>query len=133
MLGERPPHPLEMRKHSIPGSGKSPHTLRRPCDHHPGRALAGSAFRRAWRSARKAVLPPHVYEWPTGRRVYDNRDTRLTKWLNDGIPAVQVAEWAGNSAAVLLATYPRSVDGQLPDHERRLEAVGDLPEPPGAG
>ncbi|MFE7955103.1 hypothetical protein [Streptomyces sp. NPDC057413] len=42
-----------------------------------GGILAGSVIRRAWRSARKAVLPPHVYESPTGRRVYDNRNTRL--------------------------------------------------------
>ncbi|MEU3523479.1 hypothetical protein AB0E62_06360 [Streptomyces sp. NPDC038707] len=71
--------------------------------------------------------------------MYDIRHTRLTKWLNDGIPPAQVAEWAGNSVAVLLATYARCVDGQLPDLKRRLEAAGDLPEAeaeaevPGAG
>ncbi|MDN3264761.1 integrase [Streptomyces sp. CSDS2] len=51
--------------------------------------------------------------------------------------AVEVAEWAGNRVAVLLATYARCVDGQLPDLKRRLEAAGDLPEAetevPGAG
>ncbi|MBB3077212.1 hypothetical protein [Streptomyces violarus] len=99
----------------------------------PGGILAGSVIRRAWRSARKAVLPPHVSESPTGRRVYDNRNTRLTKWLNDGIPPAQVAEWVGNSVAVLLATYARCVEGQLPDLKRRLEAAGDLPEPPSTG
>ncbi|MFI0962217.1 tyrosine-type recombinase/integrase [Streptomyces sp. NPDC021080] len=98
-----------------------------------GGILAGSVIRRAWRSARKAVLPPHVFESPTGRRVYDNRHTRLTKWLNDGIPPAQVADWAGNSVPVLLATYARCVEGQLPDLKRRLEAAGDLPEPPAAG
>ncbi|WP_416979350.1 hypothetical protein [Streptomyces sp. T028] len=98
-----------------------------------GGILAGSVIRRAWRSARKAVLPQHVFEVPTGRRVYDNRHTRLTKWLNDGIPPAQVAEWAGNSVPVLLAPYARCVEGQLPDLKRRLEAAGDLPEPPDAG
>ncbi|WP_235460004.1 hypothetical protein [Streptomyces olivochromogenes] len=98
-----------------------------------GGILAGSVIRRAWRSARKAVLPPHVFDSPTGRRVYDNRNTRLTKWLNDGIPPAQVAEWAGNSVAVLLSTYARCVEGQLPDLKRRLEAAGDLPESPPAG
>ncbi|MEU0113541.1 site-specific integrase [Streptomyces bobili] len=93
-----------------------------------GGILAGSVIRRAWRSARKAVLLPHVFESPTGRRVYDNRHTRLTKWLNDGIPPAQVAEWAGNSVPVLLATYARCIEGQLPDLKRRLEAAGDLPE-----
>lgn len=98
-----------------------------------GGVLAGSVIRRAWRSARKAVLPLHVFESPTGRRVYDNRNTRLTKWLNDGIPPAQVAEWAGNSVAVLLATYARCIEGQLPDLKRRLEAAGDLPERSSAG
>ncbi|MFJ8779752.1 tyrosine-type recombinase/integrase [Streptomyces sp. NPDC102476] len=98
-----------------------------------GGILAGSVIRRAWRSARRAVLAPHVFESPTGKRVYDNRHTRLTKWLNDGIPPAQVAEWAGNSVPVLLATYARCVDGQLPDLKKRLEAAGDLPELPDAG
>ncbi|MGW1163411.1 integrase [Streptomyces sp. NPDC002519] len=34
---------------------------------------------------------------------------------------------------MLLATYARCIDGQLPDLKRRLEAAGDLPEVPGAG
>ncbi|MEU7564295.1 hypothetical protein [Streptomyces eurythermus] len=41
-----------------------------------GGVLAGSVIRRAWRSARKAVLPQHVFESPTGRRGYDIRHTR---------------------------------------------------------
>ncbi|WP_240508453.1 hypothetical protein [Streptomyces ossamyceticus] len=88
-----------------------------------------SVIRHAWRGARQAVLPSHAFDSPTGKRVYDNRHTRLTKWLNDGIPAAQVAEWVGNSVPVLLATYARWIDGQLPDLKRRLEAAGDLPKP----
>jgi hypothetical protein len=63
-----------------------------------GGILAGSVIRRAWRNARKAVLPPHVVGSPTGRRVYTNRNTRLTKWLNDRIPPNQVAEWPGTAS-----------------------------------
>lgn len=40
-----------------------------------GGVLAGSGIRRAWRSARKAVLPPHLFESPTARRVCGNRNT----------------------------------------------------------
>jgi hypothetical protein len=94
-----------------------------------GAVLAGSVIRRARHGARQAVLAPHVFDSATGRRVYDNRHTRLTKWLNDGVPLAQVAEWAGNSLPVLLVTYARCVDGQLPDLKRRLEAAGDLPDP----
>ena len=77
----------------------------------------------------KVVLPPHVFDSPTGRPVYDSRPTRLTQGLNDGVPPAQVAEWAGSSVPVLLVTYARCVDGQLPDLKRRLEAAGDLPDP----
>jgi integrase len=49
-----------------------------------GGILAGSVIRRAWRSARKAVLPPHVFESPAGRRAYDNRHTRLTRRSTTG-------------------------------------------------
>lgn len=80
-----------------------------------GGILAGSVIRRAWRGARRAVLAPYVFDSPTGKRVYDNRHTRLTKGLNDGIPPASVAEWAGNS---------------VPDQQKRLEAAGDLPELP---
>ncbi|MEV8031872.1 hypothetical protein [Streptomyces sp. NPDC086182] len=94
---------------------------------------AGSVVRRAWHGARKAVPPPHVFDSPTGRRVYDNRHTRVTKWLNDGIPPAHVADWAGNSVPALLAPQSRCVEGQLPDLKRRLEAAGDLPERPDPG
>ncbi|MFC8260964.1 integrase [Streptomyces sp. NPDC057291] len=39
-----------------------------------------------------------------------------------------MAEWAGNSVPVLLATYARSISGQLKDHQRRIESSGDLPD-----
>ncbi|WP_329410006.1 hypothetical protein OG802_12385 [Streptomyces sp. NBC_00704] len=61
--------------------------------------------------------------------MYDNQHTRLTTWHLDGIPPAQVTEWAGDSVPVLLATYARCVEGQLPDLKKCLEAAGDLPEP----
>ncbi|MFE7174252.1 tyrosine-type recombinase/integrase [Streptomyces sp. NPDC057616] len=93
-----------------------------------GEMLAGSVIRRAWVRARREVLTPEESASPLGKRVYDLRHTRLTKWLNDGLPPAQVAEWAGNSVPVLLATYARCINGQLSDLKRRMEAGGDLPE-----
>ncbi|MCX4629820.1 site-specific integrase [Streptomyces sp. NBC_01443] len=93
-----------------------------------GDMLAGSVIRRAWRTAREKVLTPHEFESPLGRRVYDLRNTCLTNWLNGGIPPAQVADWAGNSVPVLLATYARCIDGQLADMKRRIEEGGDLPD-----
>jgi integrase len=92
-----------------------------------GGMLAGSVFRRVWAKARKAVLSEHEFQTPTGRRVYDLRHTCLTTWLNSGIPPAQVAEWAGNSVAILLAIYARCIVGQLDDYLKRAEGVQDLP------
>ncbi len=88
--------------------------------------LAGSVIRRAWQQARACVLTETEYASPLGRRVYDLRHTCLTTWLNNGIPPAQVAEWAGNSVPVLLATYTRCLSGQLKDLQRRIEAAQDL-------
>ncbi|GAA3126309.1 hypothetical protein GCM10010521_11180 [Streptomyces rameus] len=99
----------------------------------PGGILAGSVIRRAWRSARKAVLPPRGFEPPTGRCGYGNRDTRPTRWLGDGIPPLRVAEWAGNGVVVPLAICARCVEGRLPGLRGRTEAAGDLPRRPSEG
>lgn len=98
-----------------------------------GELLAGSVIRRAWRSARVKVLTPDEFASPLGKWVYDLRHTRLTKWLNDGIPPAQVAEWAGNSVPILLAIYARCVSGRLSELKKRMEAGEDLPELPDAG
>ncbi|MER6475776.1 tyrosine-type recombinase/integrase [Streptomyces filamentosus] len=98
-----------------------------------GGDLAGSVIRRAWRRARKEVLTPYEFGSPLGRRVYDLRHTCLTNWLNAGVPAATVAEWAGNSVPVLLATYARCIDGQLDDLKQRIEGAGELPDPAAAG
>ncbi|MFI2350374.1 tyrosine-type recombinase/integrase [Streptomyces sp. NPDC019443] len=93
-----------------------------------GDLLSGSVIRRAWRTSREKVLTPEEYASPLARRVYDLRHTCLTTWLNNGVPPAQVAEWAGNSVPVLLATYARCISGQLRDHQARIEAAGDLPD-----
>ncbi|WP_399925479.1 tyrosine-type recombinase/integrase [Streptomyces kanamyceticus] len=90
-----------------------------------GGVLAGSVYRRVWDLARRAVLPPHVCASPTGRRVYDLRHTRLTMWLNNGIPPAQVAEWAGTSVAMLFATYAQCISGQEQDLRQRLDEMQD--------
>ena len=92
-----------------------------------GGLLAGSVFRRAWNKARAAVLPEHEYNSPPGKRVYDLRHTCLTTWLNNGVPPAQVADWAGNSVPVLLATYARCVTGQLAALQERIEGPQRLP------
>ncbi|MFG6200150.1 hypothetical protein [Nonomuraea sp. JJY05] len=48
------------------------------------------------------------------RRPYDLLDAGVSMRLNAGVPATQVAEWAGHSVEVLLKIYAKCVDGQ--DH-----------------
>ncbi|MBT2527822.1 site-specific integrase [Streptomyces sp. ISL-99] len=93
-----------------------------------GGMLAGSVFRRVWEKARKAVLKPHEFQSPAGKRVYDCRHTCLTAWLNKGIPPAQVAEWAGNSVPVLLAIYARCIAGQLANYLKQIEGIRYVPE-----
>ncbi|MGW4029107.1 hypothetical protein ACWEFL_07265 [Streptomyces sp. NPDC004838] len=92
-----------------------------------GGVLAGSVYRRTWDHARNAILPPHVYASPTGRRVYDLRHACLTTWLSHGIPPAQVAEWAGTSVAMLFATYTQCISGQEEDLRKRLDQMRDTP------
>jgi hypothetical protein len=44
-------------------------------------------------------------------------------WLNAGVPATQVAEWAGNSVKVLLAVYAKCIDGGIPAALQRISAA----------
>ncbi len=36
---------------------------------------------------------------------YDLRHAAMSTWLNGGVPAAQVAEWAGHSVEVLLPRH----------------------------
>lgn len=96
-----------------------------------GDALAAVVVRRAWAAARLEVLgeevtgkdgkPTRVVLTLTGKKIYDLRHTCLTRWLNKKIPPAQVAEWAGNSVPVLLATYAKCIDGQAEVYRKLLE------------
>jgi hypothetical protein len=49
----------------------------------------------------------------------------VSTWLNGGVPATQVAEWAGHSVEVLLKVYATCLDGQDEIARRRVqEALG---------
>lgn len=96
-----------------------------------GDDLAAIVVRRAWAAARLEVLGEdesspdgtthRVVKTLTGQKVYDLRHACLTGWLNSGVPAPQVAEWAGNSVPVLLGTYAKCLSGQEADYRRRIE------------
>jgi len=76
-----------------------------------GKPLPRNALSTAWRKARRRALTEAQLCSPLARRPYDLRHACLSTWLNAGVPATQVAEWAGNSVKVLLDFYAKCLDG----------------------
>jgi integrase len=86
-----------------------------------GGELPMITYRRAWDTARKNALTPAEYASPLAKRVYDLRHACVSTWLNGGVPAPQVAEWAGHSVEVLLRVYAKCIEGQDQTAKRRIE------------
>ncbi|TCC12397.1 integrase [Kribbella soli] len=78
---------------------------------------------RFWDKARKKALSEEQYASPLARRPYDLRHAGVSLWLNAGVPATQVAEWAGHSVKVLLQVYAGCIDGQDEAARRRIAAA----------
>src|SRR3712207_5503204 len=82
---------------------------------------------RAWRAARRTAFTPEVAATPLAATPYALRHACVSTWLNGGVPAAQVAEWAGHSVEVLLKVYPKSLDGQDELSRRRItQALGQF-------
>jgi integrase len=79
----------------------------------------------AWRQARVAALTPAQHRSPLAARPYDLRHAAVSLWLNPGVAAPQVAEWAGHSVQVLLKVYAKCIDGEEGVARRRIsDALG---------
>jgi integrase len=86
-----------------------------------GGPLAESVYGHAWGLARAAALSPDEAASPLARRPYDLRHAAVSTWLNGGVPAPQVAQWAGHSVDVLLRVYAKCIAGQEDAVRRRVE------------
>lgn len=85
-------------------------------------------YMRVWRAARLATFSAEVLASPLARTPYDLRHACVSTWLNGGVPATQVAEWAGHSVEVLLKVYAKCLDGHDEVARRRVqEALGHRP------
>lgn len=96
-----------------------------------GGPLASSEYKRAWRQARQAVLSPDEVQAGLGEQVSSLRDSCLDRWLEAGVPAWGVAEWAGVSASWIALRYPHRF--RLEDIEidwEHLEEILRLPDTP---
>ncbi|MFC4529130.1 tyrosine-type recombinase/integrase [Sphaerisporangium dianthi] len=85
-----------------------------------GGELAGITYRRVWNKARENALTAKEVQTPLAKRPYDLRHACVSTWLNAGVPATQVAEWAGHSVDVLLKIYAKCIVGQDEAAKRRI-------------
>jgi integrase len=79
-----------------------------------GGPLYTSSYRIVWQRARPLALSPALAASPLARRPYDLRHGGVSLRLNAGVPATQVAEWAGHSVEVLLSIHAKCISGR--DH-----------------
>jgi integrase len=89
----------------------------------PGRPIASSTYTRAWRNARQDAFTPAQQNSPLAKVPYHLRHAAVSLWLNSGVPATQVAEWAGHSLHVLLKVYAKCIDGEEEAARLRIEAA----------
>jgi integrase len=88
-----------------------------------GHPVTSNTYGRVWQDARKAALTPAQQASPLAKVPYDLRHAAVSLWLNSGVPATQVAEWAGHSVNVLLRTYAKCIDGQDDAARQRIESA----------
>lgn len=74
-----------------------------------------------WAAARTAALTSEEAASPLARRHYDLRHAAVSTWLNGGVPAPQIAAWAGHSVDVLPRVYAKCVAGQEDAARLRVE------------
>jgi integrase len=94
-----------------------------------GRGSASKeTYARVWRHARSVALTPAQQRSPLAKVPYQLRHAAVSMWLNAGVPATQVAEWAGHGVHVLLKVYAKCIDGQDESARRRIEAALNMSE-----
>jgi site-specific recombinase XerC len=79
------------------------------------------AYLKVFHKARAAACTGQEAVSLLARRPYDLRHAAVSTWLNAGVPAPQVAEWAGHSVDVLLRVYAKCISGQQHEAKRRIE------------
>jgi len=94
--------------------------------------VSKETYSRVWRAVRRDGLTPAQRRSPLARRPYDLRHAAVSLWLNEGVPATQVAEWAGHSVHVLLKVYAKCIEGQDEAARRRIAKALGEPEDPAA-
>ncbi|MGH3627683.1 MAG: tyrosine-type recombinase/integrase, partial [Sciscionella sp.] len=86
-----------------------------------GGRIGSTTYGRVWAKARAAVFPPNVIASPLAKRPYDLRHAAVSTWLNAGVEAPRVAQWAGHSLSVLLRVYAKCLDGGEEAARKRVQ------------
>jgi integrase len=76
-----------------------------------GGVIQPSTWWQVWRKVRNLSLTPEQLATPLMERPYDLRHAGITWRLNSGVPAPDVAKWAGHSVEVLTRIYAGCVVG----------------------
>lgn len=83
-------------------------------------------YMRTWRAARRRAFTAEAAASSLAATPYALRHACVSTWLSGGVPATQVAEWAGHSVEVLLKVYAKTIDDQEKARQRVEEALGGL-------
>jgi len=76
-----------------------------------GSPIQPSTWWQVWQKVRNLALTPEQLATPLMKRPYDLRHAGITWRLNSGVPAPDVAKWAGHSVEVLTRVYAGCVAG----------------------
>ena len=96
-----------------------------------GNPIQPSTWWQVWRRVRALSLTPEQFATPLMKRPYDLRHAGIVWRLNSGVPAAEVAKWAGHSVEVLTRIYAGCVIGLDDVWIARMNA-GLRPSLPGA-
>lgn len=96
-------------------------------------SVSKETYSRVWRAARRNGMTAAQQRSPLAKRPYDLRHAAVSLWLNEGVPATQVAEWAGHSVHVLLKVYAKCIEGQDEAARRRIAKALGEPDEEGSG
>ncbi|MET9343634.1 hypothetical protein [Nonomuraea sp. NPDC003804] len=82
--------------------------------------MTDRAYLKVFHEARAKAFTEAEAASPLMEVPYALRHAAVSTWLNAGVPAPQVAEWAGHSVDVLLRIYAKCVHGQQGEAMRRI-------------
>jgi len=88
-----------------------------------GNPIQSCTWWQVWRKVRRLALTPEQFATPLMRRRYDLRRSGITWRLNPGVPATEIAAWAGHSVEMLMRVYARCVAGLQDVWIARMEAT----------